>query len=217
MARGTSLTPGQAGALGFASSALNTWGQYESGKQNIKNTGEAARANIGYAYNDYVQRSNIAYEQQKAIQREVGDMMSQRGLEALQAEGRLRTAGASTGISGSSVEEVVAQAGYDEVLDNQIIIARGRSNIVDTFRSRLAAKMDQKAINLQATQTTKNNLISNSQVMMQSLSAGISTATTAITLGGLGNSGTEAGATQQQLDQQQLKQFDALGYNSIYN
>lgn len=184
MSAGEKKQAGMAG-LAFASSAISSFASGSTARQNIKNTGEAARANIEYGKNEYLRRSNIAYEQERAIDRELGDMMSQRGLEAMKAEARLRAAGASTGLEGGDIDEVVAQAGYDQILDNQVMIARARSQRVDTYRSRLASYMDLEAKTNAATQATQNNLIETSSINLQALSAGIQTASMAIQLGAL--------------------------------
>jgi hypothetical protein len=180
-----------AGGVAFASSAISSISQMQTRIAGFKRTGEKARSTIGYAKDEYLTRSNISFEQEAAIDEEMGSMMSQTGLEAMKAESRLRTAAASTGVSGSSVDEVVNQAGYDQLFDNQIIVAKARANRVDTYRSRLNAYMNFEAKAENATQTTEDNLMSSSQLAMESLSAAISTASTIAKLGGMNKAGSE--------------------------
>jgi len=224
------LSPGTVGGVAFASSAISSTSQMQTRIAGFKRTGEKARSTIGYAKDEYLTRSNISFEQEAAIDEEMGSMMSQTGLEAMKAESRLRTAAASTGVSGSSVDEVVNQAGYDQLFDNQIIVAKARANRVDTYRSRLNAYMNFEAKSENATQTTEDNLMSSSQLAMESLSAAISTASTIAMLGGMNKAGSEtpgkgttgnvAGTNKTHNinnNKSYYDDFDKAGYNSIYN
>jgi hypothetical protein len=185
------LSPAASGGVAFGASAIDSISKGQTRIAAFKNQGKSSRASIGYAKDEYLTRSNIAYEQERAIDEEVGSMMSQTGLEAMKAESRLRAAGASTGVSGSSVDEVVAQAGYEQIFDNQAIVAKARANRVDTYRSRLTAYMNFETKSNNATQLTENNLMSSSQINLEALGSAINTATTSMML----NSGYKADGT----------------------
>lgn len=156
---------------GYASGVQSSL-QGREDRANIASNASAAQNNITYAKNDYILRSEISYQQENAIDREMGSMLSQRGLEAMKAEARLRASGASTGLSGASIDEVVNQTGYDQLLDNQVIIARARSSKLDTQRTRLADYMNFKAVANGYTQGT--NMATGSSGLA-GLNAGLST------------------------------------------
>lgn len=104
-------------------------------------TKEAALANIEINKNNYLRSIVSATEQTQAIERELGHALSARGLEAMKAEAKLRTAGASTGLAGAGIEEVANQAKYDELFDAQILISRARKSEANIQRQRLADYM----------------------------------------------------------------------------
>jgi len=120
--------------LSIASSILG----YQSAVKTIAMKKEAVLSAIKINKEDYMQRIEVSYQQEEAINREVGTMLSLRGLDAMKAEARLRASVASTGLTGGSVEEVVAQTDYDMILDSQIIISRGRQSKLDLARARLS-------------------------------------------------------------------------------
>lgn len=101
-----------------------------------------ALSNIEINKNSYLRRLTASAEQTEAINRELGTVMSRSGLEAMKAEARLRTAGASTGLSGGSIDEIINQTSYDEILDNQVNISRARKSKADVKRQEVVDWMN---------------------------------------------------------------------------
>lgn len=145
----------------------------KTARQSIRFTGEAARQNIAFAKDDYMRRSEIAFQQEEAINRQLGQILSSNGLEAMKAEARLRASAASTGLTGASMEEVVNQTAYDQIFDNQVVIAKSRDAKLDVSRNRLADYMNFKAAGYNAAQQTKSNLQSESMEWLAGISSGL--------------------------------------------
>lgn len=141
-----------ASGISAATSIASSLASSSANIANIKSQGETDIANIRYAKNDYIRRSEISFQQEEAIDREMGSMLSQRGLEAMKAESRLRAGAASTGASGASMNEYVSNAMFDNILDDQVIIAKERSAKLNTERTRLADYMNFKALSNKQTQ-----------------------------------------------------------------
>jgi hypothetical protein len=139
------MTEKQFGTYSIASSVISGI----SGVMGAKGQGAAARANIAakskaigesisQEKSNYITRLESSYNQQQAIDRQLGDALSLRGIEAMKASARLRAAGASTGVSGVSIEEVSKQAGYDELFDMQVLTSRARTSKDELAQQRIA-------------------------------------------------------------------------------
>jgi hypothetical protein len=139
------MTKGEFSSYSIASSVISGIG----GVMGARGQGKAARANIAAKSKaigesiekektNYIAKLESSYAQQEAIDRQLGDALSLRGIEAMKAEARLRAAGASTGLSGASIEEVSAQAGYDELFDQQVLVSRARTSKDELAQQRVA-------------------------------------------------------------------------------
>lgn len=146
----------QAGYGSIASSvgqAISTWGSYQAGKaaisqkveqgmDTIKAGEESATTALNRNLQNYQVRMNTSYEQEAMINEELGTVMSRRGLEAMKTASRLKTAGAGSGFSGNSVDEIINQSKYDEILDQQIVISRARKDKEALARQRVTDWMN---------------------------------------------------------------------------
>ena len=103
----------------------------------IERQGDMAVKNINAMKENYLTRLQASHEQQQAVDRELGTVLSRRGLEAMKAEARLRAASASTGLSGGTIDEVLNQTKYDEILDAKIAISRARKTKADIERQKV--------------------------------------------------------------------------------
>ena len=92
---------------------------------------EAKTEQIGIAMegavNENIAMANISNQQMQAVDRTVGDMMTQTGINRMKAEARLRAGSAETGTSGGTTAIATTEARMMEQLDNAVIIARGRA------------------------------------------------------------------------------------------
>ena len=155
-------------SIGTSVSAIaGAWASGEAAKlqsqiniAKIQSQGKASRENIQANQENYLRNMETRYEQIEAINRELGSVMSRQGLEAMKAEARLRTAGASTGLQGSSITEVSEQSGYDLLFDNQVAISIARNLELSTQRQLVADWLNFEAINRQQVSAVEGNVIS---------------------------------------------------------
>lgn len=176
------MTMGAAAGFGAVTSVLNILSTTNAAKAKTQRIGEVSRLNIGYAKNDYMRRSEIAFKQEESINRELGKVLSDIGLEAMVARASLTAAAGSTGLSGTTIEEVVDEVDYHQIFDNQVVVSRAERDTVDVYRSRLADFMNFEAEMFNAAQMTKENLLNQQDPLMAGLSAAVSTASTAYSL-----------------------------------
>ena len=147
-----------AGYASAGASVVNSlMGAYLGGKA-IDAQLDATLANIKGNKENFFRESETSREQLDAINRELGDVMSARGLQALQAEARLRTAGASSGLEGASINEVVGQSKYDELFDNQVSISRARTAKTSVQRQLVSSWLNMKSINEQEASVFDSNV-----------------------------------------------------------
>ena len=139
------ITEGQYAGFSIASSLAGAYGSVSASRQqgsidrtNIASKSKAIGESIQQEKSNYITRLESSYEQQRAIDRQLGDALSFRGIEAMKAESKLRAAGASTGLSGSSIEEASKQSDYDELFDMQVLTSRARQSKDDIARQRVA-------------------------------------------------------------------------------
>lgn len=169
------LTDNQAAGLASVASIASSIAAGSTSRAQSRIIGESARKNIGFAKNDYMVRSEIAFEQEEAINRELGRVLSERGLKAMIAKSSLVAGAGSTGLSGTSIEEMVDETDYHQILDNQVLFARADVDIVDTYRTRLADYMNFKAGVYNQTMQTKQNVESQANPLISGLKSGLST------------------------------------------
>lgn len=89
----------------------------------------------------YLTQYNILTEQSNEIDRELGDAMTQRGLDALKAEARLRAGAAETGTSGGTTRLAYTEAYVTQALDNAILKSRSEQTKRDLVRRKIMTKI----------------------------------------------------------------------------
>ena len=135
---------------GFQAAKTTINANLQATLKNIESGKEATLENLESNRKSYLTRLNATYEQEEAINQELGTVMSRRGIEAMKANARLKTAGASTGLSGASIQEITNQTNYDEILDNQILISRARRSKSDLSRQRVVEWLNFKTQGMNA-------------------------------------------------------------------
>jgi len=129
-------------SLGGALGALST--DYDAQYASIGNpTDTIARIqSMDAITNRFMQQNNIFEEQKTAIARTLGDMMSQRGRQAIQAQSQVMAAGAVSGTSGGTTQVASYQAYVDAELDKTIMISDGKASKLEVSRKQMYALMD---------------------------------------------------------------------------
>lgn len=159
------------------SSAINSiMGAYIGGKA-IDAQLDATLANIKGNKENFLRQAEVSSEQLEAINRELGDVMSARGLEALKAEAKIRTASASTGLEGSSMEEVASQTKYDELFDNQVMISRARTAKTSVQRDLVSSWLNMKTYNQQEASVFDSNVSPFTSALMAGIGTGLNLST----------------------------------------
>lgn len=151
--------------------------------QATKAKGKAVANAITEAGLDYQRQLQSSYEQDKLIEEQTRSMLSERGLEALKAEARLRAGVSGTGLSGATMSEAVNQSNFDKLFDSAVIL--GRANVSKENQTR--EKMSQFIAYKNRTQEYKNSLSASSgtaSALMNTLSASMNTVSMAYQLGG---------------------------------
>lgn len=205
MANSAMMTTG-ASALG---SMIETWGSSQAAKttidanlsstlSKINSSKEAVAKNLSINNDSYLVRMNASYEQEQVIENELGTALSRRGIDAMKAHSRLIAAGASTGFSGASISEISNQAGYDQMLDSQIILSRARQSKADLARQKVTDWMNFKTqgSNLQnglVGEITGGTSSGNSQALTSGLGTLLSGVTTYMSSGGTFDFGNNSG------------------------
>jgi len=187
------------GAYGTAlSSVANAYVAGQSAKLQTKSfiaqvqaQGEASRENIEAGKENYLRNAQTRYEQLEAINRELGSVMSRQGLEAMKAEARLRTAGASTGLQGTSIDTIANQSGYDLLFDNQVAISRSRNAEVSTQRQLVSDWLNFEALNRQQAAATEGAYIGDGSSIIGAVLGGIGTSLEAYSKYGMSNSSSQ--------------------------
>ncbi len=83
---------------------------------------------IGLQMDSYKTQLSSLGRQSKEIDQALHSSLSQRGIEALKAEGRLRAGAAETGTAGGTTATAVGQAFMDEALDAAIITSQAKQH-----------------------------------------------------------------------------------------
>ena len=82
-------------------------------------------------------QSNILDQQRDEIDRELGDSMSARGLQAMKAEATLKAGAAETGTSGGTTDQVIKNVYMNQALDNAVLVSRARNEKTTIERRKL--------------------------------------------------------------------------------
>mgnify|MGYP001327292335 CR=1 FL=1 len=167
-----------AGGIGITNAVLSGYANIQA----TKAKGKAVREAIYQAGLDYQRQIQGQQEQEDLLEVQTRQMLSERGLEALKAESRIRTAISGSGLSGSTMNEVQSQANFDKLFDNAVIIGRATVDKENLAREKLSQYM--AFTNRQrdyANQMT--NTSSTASAIMGAISTGLNTAVTAYQLG----------------------------------
>jgi len=161
MAAGTNW--GYAGAQALpALTSLLTMGSTIS---DIEAKSDAAIEGMERAYETSAHQANILDQQRDEIDRELGDSMSARGLQAMQAEATLRAGAAETGTTGGTTDQVIKNVYMNQALDNAVLISRARNEKATVERRKIMNNV-----------SLTNKLTEIKGGMATSLSAGLQTA-----------------------------------------
>ena len=125
------LMPILGGILGATASAENTKAQSEAIVKQIEAEG-----------NNYVFETSIIEQQRVEARRELSDLMTDTGLQALEAEATVRARNAMKGISGSSVKQSSLEIAMKANLANADLIRKYENTDITLLRRQLAKRAD---------------------------------------------------------------------------
>ncbi len=117
-----------------ATPALTTLLSVGATNYDLEQRTEATLNTMDSAINTFIYGQDVAYSQMEELDRAVGDKMTERGMEALMAESRLRAASAETGTTGGTTETAVKDAYMQQSLDNAVTIRNARTSKVSILR-----------------------------------------------------------------------------------
>ena len=150
--------------------------------QAAKAQGKAVANAITMAGQNYQRQLQSNQEQENLLEEQTRSMLSERGLEALKAESRLRAGTSGTGLSGSTMTEAVNQTNFDKLFDSAVILGRATTTKENMARE----KMSQFIAFQNRTQEYRSGISSGSGTagaIMNSLTAGMNTVSMAYQLG----------------------------------
>lgn len=108
----------------------------------IKNRSAAIINKIEAETNSFLFETSVIEQQRKEVNRELGDMMTDVGLQGLEAEAKVRAMNASRGVSGSSVNEASINVAMKQNLANADLINKARNTDITLLRRELAKKIE---------------------------------------------------------------------------
>jgi len=150
--------------------ALTTLLGVSANVADIRNRSRAIINNIGAEVETFRWSQNIRKQQLQELNRAVGDKMTERGVQAMETEARLRAAAAETGTAGGTTAIAVQDAYMKEALDMAAIARQGEVSKVSMFRQLQAERM-----------SMSNRIQSLASGLQSPLSAGLSTLNVAAT------------------------------------
>lgn len=128
-----------AGALsGLVGTFLGTSAQVSA----IKSQSQAIIKQIEAEGRNYVFESSMIEQQRKEVARELGDMMTDVGLQGLEAEAKVRAMNAERGVSGSSVDASSLDVAMKMNKANADLISQYNNNDVNLLRRQLAKRVE---------------------------------------------------------------------------
>lgn len=128
-----------AGALsGLVGTFLGTGAQVSA----IKSQSQAIIKQIEAEGRNYVFESSMIEQQRTEVTRELGDMMTDVGLQGLEAEAKVRAMNAERGVSGSSVDASSIDVAMRMNKANADLISQYNNNDVNLLRRQLAKRVD---------------------------------------------------------------------------
>lgn len=111
------------GAIGtVASTLISVAAKKDAMEQKTKEITVAMEATV----KEYEFMASVNEQQMDAVERVVGDKMSETGLKRLKDKASLRAAAAMSGTVGGTTNAVIQEASIIEMMDNAVIIANGR-------------------------------------------------------------------------------------------
>ncbi len=123
------FTPALTSLLGVSAQILDQREANRKVLQAMENEVEAYKYNV-----------NITSQQIQDLDRAVGDKLTERGMEAIKTEARLRAGAAETGTSGGTTTMAIQDAYMQEHLDQDVIMRQGDASKTEVFRNMSAEK-----------------------------------------------------------------------------
>lgn len=142
---GTVLNPS---SLGYGSLAIGLTGALGSilgasaNVSAIKAQSQSIVKQIEAESKSYVWEVSVIEQQRREARRELGDMMSDVGLQAVEAEATVRATNAMRGVSGSSVEQSSTEVAMKANLANADLIRQYENTDVNLLRRELARRIE---------------------------------------------------------------------------
>lgn len=127
------------GALGgLVGTFLGTGAQVSA----IKSQSQSIIKQIEAEGRNYVFESSMIEQQRAEVTRELGDMMTDVGLQGLEAEAKVRAMNAERGVSGSSVDASSIDVAMKMNKANADLISQYNNNDVNLLRRKLAKRVE---------------------------------------------------------------------------
>jgi len=156
-----------AGALsGLVGTFLGTGAQVSA----IKSQNQGIIKQIEAEGRNYVFESSMIEQQRDEIARELGDMMTDVGLQGLEAEAKVRAMNAERGVAGASVEQSSLDVAMKMNKANADLISQYNNSDVNMLRRQLAKRVDME-----------NKMSQLSSGISSPMSAGLSTLSSGVT------------------------------------
>lgn len=134
-------------ALGIGSALAGAFSSIMGANANadaIKAKSKATIAQIGRETDTFRFEADVVEQQRAEASRELGDMMSDVGLQALEAEAKVRAINASRGVSGSTVQQQSTNVAMKANLANAELIKKYENTDVTLLRRKLAAQVSMR-------------------------------------------------------------------------
>lgn len=134
-----------AGALGMTGAFVGALGSILGASANvsaIKSRSTAIISQIESEKNSYLFEQSVIEQQRKEVNRELSDMMTDVGLQGLEAEAKVRAMNASRGVSGSSVEQGSINVAMKQNIANADLINKARNTDITLLRRELSKKIE---------------------------------------------------------------------------
>ena len=164
-----SSTLGGISMAGALSGLLGTFLGTASQVSTIKSQSNAIIKQIEAEGRNYVFESSMIEQQRAEVARELGDMMTDVGLQGLEAEAKVRAMNAERGVAGQSVEASSLDIAMKTNKANADLIAQYTNNDVNLLRRQLAKRVEME-----------NKMSQLASGISSPMSAGLSTLTSGI-------------------------------------
>lgn len=125
-----------AAGVSIVKEGLLGWAQTEAYKDKLDADTKSYISTLRAEMRSYESQMGVFKGQEVELQQQLQGRISQRALEGLKAESRLRAAAAETGASGGSIEAAIRQADMDTMMDSARIKADAMHKKSDLLRRR---------------------------------------------------------------------------------